>query len=155
MASDDHENKYCLGFMYSAGRGSVLLIEKKRPSWQAGLWNGVGGHIKKGESADEAMVREFEEETGVRYENWHLALNIKVVGPDVGESAELIVFRAISAEVTKARSQTDESLFIFNVNDMPYNVIPNLKLIVPMLSQSIMFPLGMVELVRGGVEEKS
>jgi ADP-ribose pyrophosphatase YjhB (NUDIX family) len=50
FAIDDHKN--------------VLLIEKNRPQWQAGLINGIGGKIEAGETALEAMVREFREETG-------------------------------------------------------------------------------------------
>jgi 8-oxo-dGTP diphosphatase len=32
-----------------------------------GNWNGVGGKIKKGESPEEAAIREVEEETGLRF----------------------------------------------------------------------------------------
>lgn len=42
----------------------VLLIRKLRPAWQAGRLNGVGGKVEFGESPDEAMAREFREETG-------------------------------------------------------------------------------------------
>lgn len=51
------------GFFFTSDRENVLLVEKKKPSWQAGLLNGVGGKCEFGETAAEAMVREFEEET--------------------------------------------------------------------------------------------
>ena len=57
---------YCCGFMFSKDFSHVLLIEKARPKWQEGKVNGIGGHLESGESPVDAMVREFEEETGLR-----------------------------------------------------------------------------------------
>lgn len=55
------------GFMFDKRTQElVALIRKKRPDWQAGKVNGVGGKIERGEKAHAAMVREFQEETGVK-----------------------------------------------------------------------------------------
>lgn len=54
---------YVVGFAFNDNH--VLLIEKKRPSWQKGSYNGIGGHIEEGETPKAAMVREFEEECGI------------------------------------------------------------------------------------------
>lgn len=56
---------YCLGFMFDFALQNVVLIRKKRPVWQEGLLNGVGGKLEQGESPIQAMVREFREETGI------------------------------------------------------------------------------------------
>jgi len=54
---------YVIGFLFDGNK--VVLIQKKRPAWQAGLLNGVGGHVEREDkSAHHAMVREFKEETG-------------------------------------------------------------------------------------------
>lgn len=53
-----------VGFMFNRDKSFVVLIEKKRPAWQAGKLNGVGGKIELGESPIQAMVREFHEEIG-------------------------------------------------------------------------------------------
>lgn len=47
----------------------VLLAMKKR-GFGEGLWNGVGGKIEAGETIEQAMVRETEEEIGVTPLNW-------------------------------------------------------------------------------------
>jgi 8-oxo-dGTP diphosphatase len=57
--------EYVCGFAFSEDLGRVVLIQKKRPDWQTGRFNGVGGHVEPGESFEQAMAREFEEETGV------------------------------------------------------------------------------------------
>lgn len=42
----------------------VLLAMKKR-GFGAGKWNGVGGKVKEGETAEQAAIRETQEEIGV------------------------------------------------------------------------------------------
>lgn len=57
---------YVLGFLFTHDKRFVALIEKTKPEDQAGLLNGVGGKMDQGpdESPNEAMIREFREETG-------------------------------------------------------------------------------------------
>ena len=45
--------------------GHVLLQLKAEGRFGGGLWNGPGGKIEDGESAEEATVREMREETGL------------------------------------------------------------------------------------------
>jgi len=56
---------YVLGFLFCANAEAVVLIRKMKPLWQQGLLNGIGGKIERGETSLEAMIREFQEETGV------------------------------------------------------------------------------------------
>ena len=66
-----------VGFMFTPDRSRVVLIKKLRPTWQVGLLNGVGGRVREGEPPMQAMIREFEEETGVREENWESLCALK------------------------------------------------------------------------------
>ena len=54
---------YVLGFQFNNDGDRVALIKKGRPEWQAGLWNGIGGGVERGEPVKLAMEREFQEET--------------------------------------------------------------------------------------------
>jgi 8-oxo-dGTP diphosphatase len=54
----------------------ILLLHRNRPPNQ-GLWNGVGGKIKEGESIEESVRREVLEETGL---DIHDALDIRATG---------------------------------------------------------------------------
>ena len=54
--------------MICDGRGNVLVQDKKNnPSWQG--WNFPGGHVEPGEYVTPSVIRELEEETGLRIEN--------------------------------------------------------------------------------------
>jgi 8-oxo-dGTP diphosphatase len=56
--------RYVAGFMFDHERSEVALIRKAKTAWQKGLLNGIGGKIEVGETPEQAMVREFGEETG-------------------------------------------------------------------------------------------
>lgn len=59
------------GFVFS-GDNRMLLVNKRKPAWQDQLWNAVGGKVEGSETPLQAMVREFDEETGVCLDNWTL-----------------------------------------------------------------------------------
>lgn len=59
-----------VGFMIDEAEDCVVLIEKIKPDWMMGLLNGVGGKIEGDETPLDAMVREYEEETGVKTERF-------------------------------------------------------------------------------------
>lgn len=56
---------YVAGLAFCPYGKHVALIRKRRPVNQAGLLNGIGGKVEPGETPEEAMVREFKEETTV------------------------------------------------------------------------------------------
>lgn len=53
-----------LTLLYLMRPGEILLAMKKR-GFGAGNWNGVGGKIDQGETVEQALVRECQEEIGV------------------------------------------------------------------------------------------
>jgi 8-oxo-dGTP diphosphatase len=60
--------EYVAGFLFDdtrPDRPQVLLVQKAKPDWHKGKLNAVGGKIEPNESPDEAMAREFGEETGL------------------------------------------------------------------------------------------
>src|SRR5690606_13611183 len=63
-----------VGFIFNAELDKVLLMHKNRPEWQKGKLNAPGGKIEEGESSEECIVREIEEETGLHTtpKDWNL-----------------------------------------------------------------------------------
>jgi 8-oxo-dGTP diphosphatase len=64
--------EYVLGFRFNEHKTQVVLIEKLKPEWQKGKYNGIGGKIETNETPIKAMVREFKEETSLdtNEEDW-------------------------------------------------------------------------------------
>lgn len=118
--------EYVVGFMFSDSADRVLLIRKNRPKWQAGLLNGIGGHIEAGENPLQAMVREFREETGFEHGDWRQYLVFEFAG------GRVYVFEARSdAAVANARTMTDEELIVSS-SIVPQDALQNLHWMIPM-----------------------
>ncbi len=103
--------KAVVGFAFTPSLRKVLLIRKNRPDWQAGFLNGVGGKIEPGETGLEAMVREFEEETGLIQPFWDEFAKL------TGNGVEIHCFRSI-AKISKAVQTTDEELVQFKTSHL-------------------------------------
>lgn len=101
--------EYVLGFAFDLN-GDVTLIRKNRPEWQAGKWNGVGGHRNGAETGPEAMVREFEEEAGVKThpEQWRLAGSMRADG-----AWRVLVYTCTERLWGRVVTKTDERVALF------------------------------------------
>ena len=105
---------FCLGFAFDTSKHTVVLIRKRRPTWQAGFFNGVGGRIEEGEHPTEAMVREFEEETSVStyLDDWNLAVRLK------GNDYCVYVYAAFLEDLSGVKTVTDETVVSFDLGEM-------------------------------------
>ena len=125
--------KYVVGFLFNADESLVVLLRKKKPEWQAGKLNGMGGHVEPGESFDHAMMREGLEESGMAPGWEHFA----VLG---GEHWTMHCYRA-SGDVTEVWDQNDvgeafEAHTPAAVTKQMVETIPNLRWLVPMAMET-------------------
>lgn len=117
------------GFLFSHDTERVVLIRKNRPDWQKGRFNGVGGKVEEGEYALDAMRREFEEETGVRIEEWDPFLILQ----DEINHLEVTYYRSYASDLSQCRTTTDEEVAVYQVGAVfTLPVVPNLPWILPM-----------------------
>lgn len=119
--------RYVLGFAFTTLMDAVLLIQKKRPQWQAGCYNGIGGKIEPQESALAAMVREFKEETGVGtlLGDWHRFAVMQY------QDAEIVCYVLRSSEKVKAaHTTTDEEVVLCDSTNLPPGHLKNIRALV-------------------------
>lgn len=123
---------YVAGFLFSENLKNVALIHKQKPAWQRGKLNAIGGKIQSGESADDAMRREFREETGLDIADWK---RFCVLRGD-SESDWRVYFYFAVGDVNKVQSMESEIVRNFVVNSILCNyqisIIPNLRFLIPM-----------------------
>lgn len=105
---------YVLGFAFDEAFRSVLLIEKTKPAWQAGLLNGVGGKVEEtDDSYERAMSREFEEECGLHVHDfeWNRYATLE------GEGFHVAVFwtKMHIAKIGRAESKTEENIGLYSL----------------------------------------
>jgi len=119
--------RYVCGFLFSKDRKEICLIMKNKPEWQKDKLNGVGGKIEVMESVHDAMIREFEEETGVYLQHWdhYVTLN--------GEGYECNFLRAFGDEIDSVLTKEEEEIMVINVEGLDcFDHIPNLRWLIPL-----------------------
>lgn len=123
---------YVCGFLFDETRKKVVLIEKNRPAWQKGRYNGVGGKFESPDVFSEVtMSREFFEETGVQIprEKWKLFCQYFFRG---GLVNFYYCWDEFGQYFNNVKSVTDEQLQVFSVNDLPKKSIYNLHWLIPL-----------------------
>jgi 8-oxo-dGTP diphosphatase len=127
--------EYVCGFVFSESADRVALIQKKRPTWQAGKFNGIGGHIEPGESAAEAIRREFREETGLTIFGWQQFCRLRGGNEDAWRVNFFRAFGLLDdccAQIN-AREIDEGTIFVLPIDDLftrPH--IPNLRWLIPL-----------------------
>lgn len=122
-----------LGFYFAKNSSTVLLVKKARPDWQKGKLNGIGGHIEDGESPEQAMIREFREETGTEVRDW---AKVTILS---GNDWMAHVFRSFG-NVMEVQGTEDEPVGYFTINDVANmgmdKILHNLKWLIPLCLDS-------------------
>ncbi len=135
--------KYCVGYLFNDDASKLALILKARPAWQNGKWNGIGDKLETiptsglsyEETAYDAMVREFREETGVEFHDW---IPFAVThGPseydlDNWEVHYFKGFSSIAQNKIRWVDTTDEIPVVFPLNALPTNLVPHNNWLIPM-----------------------
>jgi len=120
--------RYVLGFAFSQDLQRVVLIQKNKPPFQHGKFNGIGGKCELEENPDVAMMREFQEETGVRVGRWNQFVIME------GKDWECWCFFSILTPEQLDAVKTVESEFVVKplVSELPTNCMRNIHWLVPM-----------------------
>lgn len=139
---------YVVGYLFNDDGTEVALILKDHPAEQVGKLNGIGGRIERLEDSQMAMLREFEEETGVTVmdmvtkatELWQQTIYLQ--GPDW----KVLYYRAFSTvliEHLKAKTEwpTSEPVVVVPVKDLPKNIFSHVDWTVAIsVAPGIRFP---------------
>jgi len=126
---------YVMGFIFNKAKNRVLLVKKKRPEWQAGKWNGIGGKIDDtDESPLVAMNREALEETESSF-IFHHCITF------VCQGGTVFVFKAVCYDQIHFEQVEDELLQVCDLDTLPANIDADLKWILAVCLSTIKFPL--------------
>ncbi|SEL50468.1 8-oxo-dGTP diphosphatase [Colwellia chukchiensis] len=121
--------KYVTGFLFSADASHLVLIKKINPSWQRGLFNGIGGKIETEESSVAAMVRECKEETGVVTSPKVWTQFADIYRPN---AYQVDMYFARTDLAYQAKTQEAETIHLFKVAQLPQQLLPNLRWLIPL-----------------------
>ncbi|PRN00182.1 NUDIX hydrolase [Aliarcobacter cryaerophilus] len=103
----------------------ILLLKKNNPDWQKGLYNGIGGKVELNTTPLETIIKKCQEELGVNISNW-IELDSEISSSGI----EIVYFLTTlnEGEIKKLQSQTDERSELFSINNLPANILQDLKI---------------------------
>lgn len=96
----------------------VLLAMKKR-GFGEGWWNGYGGKIAEGESIEEAMIRELEEESEIVAKQWRERGVIEFHFQGTGDIVECHIFEVTAYEGEPKETEEMRPQW-FKKSEVPY-----------------------------------
>ena len=113
---------------------NILLAVKKR-GFGEGKYNGVGGKLEKGETPEEAMIRECREEVGVIPTNYEKVGYILFDEFFKGQPEQVAFHLYIATEWEGTISESDEMKpEWFTINQIPYDkMFPDDKYWLPLI----------------------
>ena len=103
----------------------ILLLRKNNPDWQKGLYNGIGGKVELNTTPLETIIKKSEEDLGINISNW------RELDSEISSSGIEIVYFLTTLnenEIKKLQSQTDERAELFSINNLPTNILQDLKI---------------------------
>ena len=77
----------------------LLFRNKKKNDYNMGKWIGVGGHLEKGETPDQAAIREIKEETGLDVYSLSCAGEVLFINNDYEETMYVYEITDFSGEL--------------------------------------------------------
>ena len=114
-------NTKVLSLLFLRRDNEVLLAMKKR-GFGEGRWNGVGGKVENGESIEQAMIRETEEEIGITPTACEKVADIRFDEYFKGEPTLMHVHVFVATAWTGEPAESEEmSPKWFTLDQIPYD----------------------------------
>lgn len=103
-------------------QGNQILLAMKKRGFGVGMWNGPGGKIETGESVEQAMVRECQEEIGVTPKNWHAVAELDFIqDADTDDPWHMYVLAYVADEWEGEPIESEEMMpKWFDITNIPY-----------------------------------
>lgn len=114
--------------MFNESKSEVALIRKNKPDWQKGLLNGIGGKVEPSEIPADAMVREFNEETGCLVGSYRWNHFARISGPQF-----LVDFFATTGDLSLLESPEEEKVEVIvlsSIDVLRSDMIENLPWLI-------------------------
>jgi 8-oxo-dGTP diphosphatase len=124
-----------LAFVTCADAVLLLRVGPDRDRF-AGLWTGVGGHVRVGENIRSAALREIREETGLAASDPELRAVLHETGL-LGRAHLLFVFVARVEQPQPLRECREGALAWFSREQLPWDaLVPDLRELLPLALRS-------------------
>lgn len=113
-------------------KNQILLAKRQNTGYMDGLWALPAGHLEKGETLEDAVKREAEEEIGVEPIDCQYIYTLhRIAAENIGQKDYLDFFFVASEYEGKIENKEPEKcseLNWFNLDDLPEDIVPYISL---------------------------
>lgn len=108
--------------LFLVNEDDMILLAMKKRGFGAGLLNGVGGKVEEGESLEQALVRECQEEIGVTPTKWEKIAELNFIQDSTTEPWQMHVHAYLSNEWDGEPKETEEMKPAwYDLHHIPYS----------------------------------
>ena len=92
-------DKTVLCYLHREDKYLLLYRNKKKADINEGKWIGIGGHLELGETKEQALIREFKEETGLTINSYEYRGDLIFINDDYEEIMYLFTSDDFSGDI--------------------------------------------------------
>ena len=97
----------------------LLFRNKKKNDINEGKWIGVGGHVEKGETPEDALVREIKEETNLDVLSYSKRGIVYFINNDISEAMHLYVVDQVKGSIRECDEGELQYIDIDKMDELP------------------------------------
>ncbi len=119
----------------------ILLQRRFNTGYEDGKYSVVAGHVDKGETFTEAIIREVKEEAGIILEAEDLSV-VHVMNRNIQNNERIDIFfiaEKWTGNIENKEPNKCDDLSWFDLNDMPDNVIPYIKEAINCIKNKVVY----------------
>ena len=119
----------------------ILLQRRFNTGYEDGKYSLVAGHVDKGETFTEAIIREVKEEAGITLQAEDLSV-VHVMNRNIESDERIDIFftaKKWTGNIENKEPNKCDDLSWFDLDDMPDNVIPYIKEAINCLKKKITY----------------
>ena len=128
-------------YLVLIGDNKILLQRRFNTGYEDGKYSLVAGHVEKGETFTEAIIREVKEEAGITLLAEDLSV-VHVMNRNIKGNERIDVFfvaRKWTGKIENKELNKCDDLSWFNLDNMPDNVIPYIKKAINCIKNKIIY----------------
>lgn len=117
----------------------ILMSKRANTGFMDGFYSLPSGHVDEGEPASAALVRESQEEINIIPQNFELVHTLHIYNEKPDNKTYIALFFETSdytGEVKNLEPDKCSELAWFDLNNLPVNIVPDLKLVLQAISQN-------------------
>lgn len=130
MSNPERFKIFIAAYLMLVRDGQVLMLKRANTGYQDGNYSLIAGHLDGGETAKQSIIREAEEEAGLKLKESDLDV-VHVMHRYRPEREYIDIYLRAenwSGEITNKEPEKCDELKWWPINKLPENIIPEVKL---------------------------